>query len=167
MVSVHDGHAGDNQQSKEHFPQRVKELEDALMEHWEHNTKEKDEQVPTWRVPAKFIEAEWAEHRATHTFPRPWCKFCMMGRGNRRAHRADVTDTEAHDGGPNNLSMEYMDLNDEGGTNDQPQLALVDHNQGRVFAYPTPRKGVTGEVEWVPDRVTKDIENMGYKDVNI
>ena len=44
---------------------------------------------------------------------------------------------------------------------------MVDHRHGRVFAYGVPRKGVTAEAEWVPNRMIKDINNMGYKDVKV
>ena len=63
--------------------------------------------------------------------------------------------------------MDYMFLNDEDGNNNQAQMVLVDHRYGRVFSYSVPRKGVAGEAEWLPKRMIKDIDNMGYTDVRI
>lgn len=50
---------------------------------------------------------------------------------------------------------------------DQPQLAMVDHNHGRALPYTAPKKGVVGEAEWLPSRMIRDIDNMGYQDVTI
>ena len=90
-----------------------------------------------------------------------------MGRGVRRAHPRNVPDTEDPNGGPNKLSIDYMYLNDEDGNKDQLQMVMVDPNYGRLFAYIVPRKGVIGEAEWVPSRVMKDLDNMGYGNVTI
>ena len=147
--------------------QKVKDLEEVLTEHWEYNCRDGGEATPTLTVPTKPTEAERVEHEVTHTPPRPWCKFCMMGRGVRRAHRKNVRDTEQDDGGPGKLSMDYMYLNDDEPRKDQPHLVTVDHKHGRVFAYGVPKKGVSGEAEWVPNRIIKDINNMGYKDVRV
>ena len=42
---------------------------------------------------------------------------------------------------------------------------MIDHRHGRVFSYTVPHKGVLGEAEYVPSRMVRDIDNMGYKDV--
>ena len=167
VVLGHNDGAGDQKEDVGELKQRIKELEEVLTEHWEYNNGKEDGSTPTLKVPAKPTEKERLEHEVTHTPPRPWCKFCIMGRGVRRAHRHNVPDTETEDGEPNKLSMDYMYLNDEDDRKDQPNLVLVDHRHGRVFSYGVPRKGVTGEAEWVPNRIIKDINNMGYKDVRI
>ena len=63
--------------------------------------------------------------------------------------------------------MDYMYLNDDDKHGEQPQMVLVDHKHGRVFSHPVPSKGVAGEAEWVPNRIIKDIDNMGYGEVTI
>ena len=65
--------------------QKVKDLEEILVEHWEYNHKDGEKPTPTLTVPTKPTEAERVEHEVTHTPPRPWCRYCMMGRGVRRA----------------------------------------------------------------------------------
>ena len=130
-VSGQEQEAGKEQRTKEQFEDRVKELEHTLMEHWEYTVKDEENHVPILKVPAKPTEAEWLEHQVTHTPPRTWCKFCMMGRGVRRGHRRNVPDIEPNDGGPNKLSMDYMYLDDEHGAKDLPQLVVIDHNHGR------------------------------------
>ena len=88
-----------------------------------------------------------------------------MGRGVRRSHRVNAPDAEKNENGPQNISIDYMYLNDEDGIKDHPQMVMVDHNNGRVFAYTVPKKGLIGEAEWVPSRMSRDIDNMGHKDV--
>ena len=56
-----------------------------------------------------------------------------------------------------------MHLNDDDANRDRIHMVMIDHNHGRVFAYAVPREGVTGEAEWVPSRMTRDLDNMGYK----
>lgn len=46
-------------------------------------------------------------------------------------------------------------------------MVMVDHNHGRVFSYSAPKEGMVGDAEWVPSRIIRDIDNMGYKDVTI
>ena len=157
MVPGQDAEAG-----TEELQGRIKELEDVLIAQWEYNGDREGEQVPIFEVPAKPTEEERLEHEVTHTPPKPWCKYCMMGRGVRRAHWSNVSDTEPKKGSVNKLSIDYMYLNDEDGKKDQPQMVMVDHNHGRPFAYTVPKKGVLGLAEWVPIRMTRDIDNLGY-----
>ena len=65
------------------------------------------------------------------------------------------------------MSMDYMFLNEETSTKEQPQLVLVDHKHGRMFSYGVPNKGTIGDAEWVANRVIKDIDNKctGAKNV--
>ena len=149
----------------EELEQKVKELESTLVENWEYNGRDEENKVPTLKVPATPTEAEWLEHQVTHTPPKAWCKHCSMGRGMRRAHGVNVPDIEKRENGPKTISIDYTYLNDEDGNKDHPQMVMVDHNNGRVFAYTVPRKGAIREAEWVPSRMIRDIDNMGYKDV--
>ena len=150
----------------EEFKKKIKGLEEILMEHWEYNGDRDGDSVPTLKVPADPTEKERLEHEVTHTPPKPGCKYCMMGRGVRRSHFTNVLDPETAEG-PSKLSIEYMYLNDDEGQKDQPQMVMVDHGEGRVFAYIVPKQGVLEQAEWVPNRMIRDIDNFGYKDVVI
>lgn len=165
--SGQDGEAGTKDESQEEFKRRVKELESSLIEHWEQHEGTERSLVPVLKVPAKPTQREWLEHQVIHTPPKPWCKFCMMGRGNRRPHWTNVPDTEGREGKPNKFSIDYIYLNDDERKKDQPRMVMVDHNHGLVFSYSIPKKGAIGEAEWVPSRMIRDIDNMGYKDVTI
>ena len=58
-----------------------------------------------------------------------------------------------------------MYLSDDDANGDQTHMSMIDYSHGRVFAYIVPRKGAIGEVEWVPSRMFRDIDSMGYEDV--
>ena len=130
----------ETQAGTEELKNKIKELEEVLMEHWEYNEHREGDSVPTLKVPANPTEKERLEHEVTHTPPTPWCKHCVMGRGVRRPHFTNVPGTEEAEG-PNKLSIDYMYLNNDEGLKDQPQMVMVDHNNGRVFAYIGPKKG--------------------------
>ena len=148
----------------EELRKQVKDLDEISVAQWEyHNTI--DDKVPTTKAPAMPTEEEWKEHQVIHTPPRPLCKFCMMGKGTRRAHRANVPDIEYLGNGPHKVSIEYMYLNDDDANRDQTNMVMVDHMHGRAFAYGVIRKGVIGEAEWIPSRIIRDLDNMGYKNV--
>ena len=71
-------------------------------------------------------------------------------------------DIGATEGSVNNVSMDYMFLNDNTGDGEQPNLVVVDHNHGRIFAYGVPKNGAWGESAWVPRRAARDLNNMVY-----
>ena len=111
VVADRSGAAGSEEETMEQLKQKVKDLEEFLVDKWEYNQAGEDP-VLTLRMPAKPSEQEWNEHQVTHTPPKHWCKYCLMGRGKRRPHRVNVSDMEPHEGGPNKLSIDYMYLND-------------------------------------------------------
>ena len=115
------------------------------------------------KAPIGPIAKEWHEHQVTHTPPKPWCRYCTMGRGARPAHKRNDNDTEPTEGKANKISIDYMYLNDRKEEKEQPQLVMVDHNHGRFFAYGVPKKAVWGDAECVPRRAAKDIDNLAYE----
>ena len=108
MDNGHEDEAGDKEENVEALKQKVRELENTLMDHWEYNTQSEGGHAPILKVPVKPTDAEWKQHMVTHTPPRPWCRFCIMGRGVRRQHKANVPDVEDAENGPVKLSMDYM-----------------------------------------------------------
>ena len=160
VVKGHDESAGSKEQTLEELDKRIQQLEDTAIEHWEYNANAGDGKAPTAKTPAKPTEEEWKEHQVTHTPPKPWCKYCMMGRGARMAHKVNGPDTEPKEDGPNKVLIDYMYLSDEDANRDQVHMAMVDNNHGRVFAYTVPRKGVIGDAVWISSRIIRDIDNM-------
>ena len=82
-------------------------------------------------------------------------------------HKHNVSDTEPKKDNVNKVSMDYMYLNGNEGEKDQPNLVVVDHNHGRIFAYVVPKKGPWGETAWIARRVARDLDNMGYKSTKL
>ena len=44
---------------------------------------------------------------------------------------------------------------------------MVNHEDGGVFSYATPSKGIQGDAYWVPKRRAKDIDNCGTQEVPV
>ena len=70
------------------------------------------------------------------------------------------------------LSIDYMYLHERSGqgttTNyNPPQLVMVDHKKGRVWAYRVSNKGVLEGAAWLPRRISQDLDNCGYKDIKL
>ena len=61
--------AGNAEENVEDLKEKIKELEDALVEHWEYNVKSEEGKASPLKVPAKPIEKEWRDHMVTHTPP--------------------------------------------------------------------------------------------------
>ena len=68
--------------------------------------------------------------------------------------------------------MDYMYLSErskgeEDGNHNWPNLVVVDHRFGRVWAHRVSNKGVWGKAEWVPKWIIQDLANNGLQDVRI
>ena len=48
-----------------------------------------------------------------------------------------------------------------------PQLVMIDHGHGRVWAYIVPNKGVFDGAAWLPKRIVQDLNNTGYENSRI
>ena len=48
-----------------------------------------------------------------------------------------------------------------------PQLIMLDHTKGRVWAYSVPNKGVLEGAAWLPKRIAQDMSNGGYESSTI
>lgn len=95
VVERHDESAGSKSQTMEELNKKKHDLEETLIEHWEYNADAGKGEIPTVKTPAVPTEKDWAEHQVTHTPPKFRCKYCLMGRGIRRAHRTNVPDIDA------------------------------------------------------------------------
>ena len=66
MVMGQEEAAGKQNENVEELKERIKDLEDTLVEHWEYNNKEDDKKTPILKVPAKPTEQERMEHWNSH-----------------------------------------------------------------------------------------------------
>ncbi len=58
-------------------------------------------------------------------------------------------------------------MNDIEGERAKSSLAMVNHEDGGVFVYATPGKGIQGDKCWVPKRLAKDIDNCGTRAASV
>ena len=65
------------------------------------------------------------------------------------------------------FSIDYMRMNSEDSEKSRATMVMVNHEDGGVFAYATPGKGIQGDRYWLPKRMAKDIDNCGSKDVRV
>ena len=77
-----------------------------------------------------------------------------------------VPDVEWEQDGVIKVSIDYMYLHERVGKYrnveyNPPQLVMVNHNNGRVWAYRVPNKGVMDDAAWLPKRIVQDISNCG------
>ena len=114
-ASGEDKRAITERRATEELEKSVNALERALVDQWETSNANRGPDAPQMKVPANPTNAEWEEHQVTHIPLKPWCKYCIMGRGLRRVHRHNVSDTEVKEGTVNKRSMDYMYLNDNSG----------------------------------------------------
>lgn len=117
--------------------------------------------VPTVKAPSKPTREQWEQHQATHTPFAPWCKHCLAARVVRNHHPSKgrkamlVPDVENGIEGPIKVSIDYMYLHERVGKHrseesNPPQLVMVNHRNGRVWAYRVPNKGVMDGAAWLP-----------------
>lgn len=107
----------DMERGADDLVRRIKEFEDEIV-------REEGRRQIISPVPNRPAEEEFEEHNATHTPPKPWRPYCMMGAGARDAHARIRKD---------------MYLNEKG---ERPALVVVEHECGRVCAYAL-REGCT------------------------
>ena len=89
-----------------------------------------------------------------------------------RKHKHLVPDVDGSHEGPTKISLDYMYLNDrrkgeQDVHNNPPQLVMVDHRFGRIWAHRVPNKGIWGKAEWVPWRIIQDLDNSGIQSIKL
>ena len=135
---------------------------------------------PAVEPPPTMTREEWERHQITHTHTpyAPGCRHCAAARAvrrkhpKRRKHNIIVPDIDGSDGGPTDVSMDYMYLSemntqDNGTPTDPPHLVFIDHRHGGVWAHRVRPKGSLGQAEWVPRRVIQDLANNGMRNIKI
>ena len=79
-----------------------------------------------------------------------------------------VPDVEKGILGPTKISIDYMYLHERVGKyksvdTNPPQLVMIDHGNGRVWAYRVPNKGVLDGAAWLLKRIVQDLNNTGHE----
>ena len=126
--------------------------------------------------PPKPTKEELEKHQLTHTPYQSWCIHCAAARAVRRKHPSKgrkhdiIVDHDKNIMGPAKISMDYRYLHERAGPEKEaaynpPHLVVTEHKHGRVWAYRVPNKGVMGEAEWLPTKITQDLNNNGMQDI--
>ena len=74
---------------------------------------------------------------------------------------ADVPGTKAPDNGIAKFSIGYFKMLSSDKLNVPYSIVMVNLEDGGIFAYATPAKGIQGVSYWVPRRLANDIGNRG------
>ena len=74
--------------------------------------------------------------------------------------------------GPNETSMDYMYFHerreeDQDGIQHPPNLVMIEHKHGRIWAYRVLNKGASTDAAWLARRILQDLDNVGYTDAAI
>ena len=72
-----------------------------------------------------------------------------------------MDDTEEAKGGCTKFSTGYMVMNDDSEDKAGATPVMANHEDGGAFAYSVPNKGIFGESQWTPRRMSKDIDKCG------
>ena len=65
------------------------------------------------------------------------------------------------------FSIGHMSLADVTEETHSACVVVVSHEDGGIFSYQTPGKGIHGDSAWVPTRLAKDIDNCGGQNVRV
>ena len=162
----------------EQLHEQVEDLNLRVARHFEDANANNQWKPPMVRSPQHPTKEEWLQHQLTHTPYAPWCKHCIAARRMRAHHQCAkfrtkiVPDTNGSEIGPVKISMVYMYMHERIGVYTETKrnplyLVVVEHRYGRVWAYKTPNKGPNDEACWVPEKLTQDWDNCGFKDIRI
>ena len=162
----------------EDIADKYEDLKTKLEQYFDDANCRNPNKVPVVGAPVKPTRNEWLQHQATHTPFAPWCRHCVAARAVRHAHPSKgrrtvmIRDTENAGDKPAKVSIDYMYLHERSGQGkgcnyNPPQLVMVDHGTGRVWAYRVPNKGILEGAAWLPRRISQDLDNCGYKDIRL
>ena len=173
----------DRKEEQERVRKEVEEIEnlEARVEELEQQLRREEEgiEIPMVKEVEIPTEEEVATHNLTHANFKTWCKYCQMGAAQRKPHRRkekykrdshgmiDVPDTEAAEKGIAKFSIDYAKMESKEEGKGMQVMIMVSHDDGGVWAYAVPGKGIQGDKNWVPKRMAKDIDNTGVKETKI
>ena len=164
--------------------QDIEELEERVAKMEREMSRGEGKHTPLVANPECPSKEEVEAHNATHGMFQNWCKHCVRGMATRDKHarkkkeargqyrrtkfgEVDVPDTEEPKKGASKFSMDYMKSEGEGEDSIPSTVVMVNLEDGGVFAYATPGKGLQGDRYWLPQRIAKDIDNCGTTEVQV
>ena len=161
-------------EESEELANKYEKLKIQVEDHFDQEHAQEKHEVPIIKTPSKPTKQEWERHQATHTPFEPWCKHCLAARAVRSHHPSKgrkalfAPDVEKGVDGPIKISIDYMYLHELLGKlqmeeHNPPQLVMINHNNGRVWAYRVPNNGVMDGAAWLPKRMLQDISNCGHE----
>ena len=182
-INSNDTHK-DKEQQEAMKDDLIEELEERVEGLERQLTREEEEvNVPLVGQPETPTQEQVDKHNATHATFKRWCKHCVRGLATRDKHvttrtkgkrmkrvkfgQVDVPDTEEAKNGVTKYSIDYMRMDSHEGDKATATMVMVNHEDGGVYAYATPGKGIQGDKYWLPKRMAKDIDNSGSKDIQV
>ena len=93
------------------------------------------------RMPEEPTAAQRKEHAKNHLPFRPWCRFCVMGRGRDRPH----SEQDRTDMGVPTMGADYFFIGRSGEEGTIPAISVRDCVSKAVFAHVVPEKGANNE----------------------
>ena len=107
------------------------------------------------RDPAAPSPTDIREHRITHTPYRSWCPECVMARGKATGHPMMAGENKGVPG----CHVDYWFMRDGRGEESRTIAVLKDEETKALAAHVVPQKG---NVEWVAERLAKDVDDFGH-----
>jgi hypothetical protein len=159
---------------------KIEELEERVKEA-ELGLEKRDDGVVVVRNVETPTTAEVEAHEASgHANFKRWCPACQKGFAQRDAHRSKsdkrkrtsfgeikVPECETPEKGMSKFSIDYMKMEDDSENTCKSCVVMVNHEDGGIFSYPTPGKGIQGDAYWVAKRLAKDIDGCGGAEVKV
>ena len=112
----------------------------------------------------KVSKEEREDHERTHTPFRPWCQYCVQGRGRNEQHKKN-TDKDMEGRVPKaSMDYFYMSTEDEKASKN-PLLVIVNEASGEKYARAVRRKGVRDDTEmlWLVKDICEELESWGHR----
>ena len=182
LIEESDGANEDNEEDQDNEWKVVAEKADDIarrtVEYFDDDNGKEAQPPPMIKAPRQPTREEYERHQATHTPYAAWRIHCATARAVRTQHPSKgrntiiVPDIDRGIIGPTKISMDSMYLHDRGDhkKNEQanpPNLVVVEHKHGRVWAYQVPNKGIMGGSHRLPRWLGSDWDNCGMKEATI
>ena len=120
------------------------------------------------KTPCKVSRDERERHELTHTPFRPWCEFCVMGRGRNQDHQKkhDADKREEQETQVPRMSCDYFLSQQDEDAKINPMVVMIDDSFGVKYARVVEHKGTTGEIgasmDWLVMDMSSELKSWGH-----